>query len=392
MEKSIFQRILKIFKREVWLFAQRPMFLFCIIIAPMGCLIFFITLMKTGLPTDLPAGIVDMDNTHITRIIARTIDALEETKIVAHYRNFTEAREAMQEGKIYAFFYIPKGTTVDALSSKQPTVSFYTNEAYFVAGTLLMRDLRTASELTGLALTRETLYARGASERQALSIIRPIVIEAHPLNNPMLNYSIYLNNILLPGILILLILLTTTYTIGYEWKQDTQKEWYKLANGSSLVALTGKLLPQTVIFSIIIVCYDVVFYKILGFPCLCGIWSMIALGVLTVLASQAFGVFLFGLFTGFMRIAMCLSALWGILSFSICGFTFPVTAMHPVLKALAYLFPLRHYYLIYVNQALDGNPIGYVWTSVLCLLAFLILPLLVLFRYNTAFKKYKYIP
>jgi len=111
MDKNIFQRIFDIFKREVWLFAQRPMFLFCIIIAPIACIIFFVTLMKSGLPTDLPTGIVDMDNTHITRIITRTIDALEETKIVAHYRNFTEAREAVQKGEIYAFFYIPKGTT-----------------------------------------------------------------------------------------------------------------------------------------------------------------------------------------------------------------------------------------------------------------------------------------
>ena len=66
-----------------------------------------------------------------------------------------------------------------------------------------MRDMRYASELTGLALTREKLYAHGLTERQAMGIIQPIKIETHPLNNPYLDYSVYLNNMLIPGIFIL---------------------------------------------------------------------------------------------------------------------------------------------------------------------------------------------
>lgn len=385
-------RIGAISKRELGIFAHRPLFLFCMIIAPVVCIIFFTTLMGNGLPTGLPTGLVDEDNTHITRILYRIVDSFQETKIVARYPNFAEARHAMQEGKIYAFFYIPKNTTVKALNNKQPKVSFYTNEAYYVPGTLLMKDLRTGSELTGLALTRETLYAKGANERTALGIIRPIVIEGHPLNNPILNYSVYLTNILLPGILILLILITTTYTIGLEWKLKTQKKWFSMANYSVTTALTGKLLPQTLLFSVIIIFYDVYLYKFLQFPCHCGILMMIAIGVLTVLASQSFGIFLFGLFSGFMRLAMCLCCLWGILSFSLAGFTYPVTGMDPVLRVLAYLFPLRHYYLIYVNQALDGYPIGYVWSSVVALLLFMCLPFLVVHRFHIAFDRYNYIP
>jgi len=393
MCKKTFNGIFRIFKREVWLFAHRPMFLFCVIIAPIVCLIFMTTLMHEGLPTNLPAGLVDMDDTHITRIMGRVIDSFEETDIVAHYPNFYEARKAMQRGKIYAFFYVPKGTTIKALSGKQPTISFYTNEAYLVPGTLLMKEMRTSGELAHLALTRETLYMKGFTEDQALAIIRPIVVEGHAINNPTLNYSVYLNNIVLPGILILLILLTTTYSIGYEWKQGTQNEWFRLAHKSIPVALIGKLLPQTIIFCTMMTLYDVVFFKYLHYPCHCGIWMMLAVGNLTVLASQAFGVFFFGLFTGFMRLAMCLSALWGILSFSLAGFTYPVTAMNPVFSALAYLFPLRHYYLLYVNQALDGNSLIYAWPSVLSLFLFLLLPLFVMFRYRLAFRRdYKYIP
>ena len=388
--KKVFHRLIAIFRRELRIFAHRPLFLFTMLVAPIVCLFFFTTLMSKGLPTKLPAGMVDEDDTHITHIVERILGSMENTHITAHYHDFSEAREAMQRGEIYGFFYIPRGLTEDAIANRQPRLSFYTNETYLVPGTLLMKDLRYLSELAGLALTRENLYGKGMTEKQAMGIIQPIVIETHPLGNPHLDYSVYLNNIILPGILVLLIMLCTTYTIGLEWKRERQLKLYAMSGCSPAVALTGKLLPQTILFSMMFIFYDVYFYKFLLFPCHSGILPMMLLGVVTVLASQAFGVFLFGAFIGQMRLSMCLSSLWGILSFSLAGFTFPVTAMAPVLQKLAWLFPLRHYYLIYVNQALHGNSIGYVWPSVMALLCFLLLPFLVIKRYNTAFLKYKY--
>lgn len=390
--KQLFQRLKIIFRRELLIFAHRPMFLFTMIVAPVLCIVFFTTLMADGLPTKLPAGLVDEDDTHVTRIVGRILGSMEETELVARYPDFASARQAMQKGEIYGFFHIPRGLTEEAISNRQPKLSFYTNDTYFVPGTLLMKDLRYACELSGLALTRENLYAHGMTERQAMGIIQPIVIETHPLNNPFLDYSVYLNNILLPGILILLIMLSTTYTIGLEWKHNTQKELYAMSGNSSTVALLGKLLPQTILFTIIFVFYDVYFYKFLLFPCNSGVLPMTLLGIVTVLAAQAFGVFLFGVFIGQMRLSMCLCSLWGILSFSLSGFTFPVPAMDGFLQVLSWLFPLRHYYLIYVNQALDGYPIAYVWPSVVALFTFMLLPCTVLWRYRAAFLKYKYIP
>jgi ABC-2 type transport system permease protein len=392
MKRSSWQCIKQIMKREMQIFIHRPIFLFCLVIAPLMCILFFTTLMMDGLPTKLPAGIVNQDNTHITRIISRILDSFEEINVVHNYNSFTEARQAMQRGDIYAFFYIPPHTTAKALQMRQPTISFYTNEAYFVPGTLLMRDMRYGSELSGLALTRQVMWMKGYTERQAMGIIQPICVEAHPLHNPTLNYSVYLTNILMPGILILLIMLTTTYTIGLEWKRESQHTWFRMAGKSVPVALTGKLLPQTLWFFAIVAFNDVYLYGVLQFPCNCGILAMIGVGWLTVLASQSFGVFLFGMFTGMMRFSMCICALWGILSFSLAGFTYPVIGMDEIMEIFAVLFPLRHYYLIYVNQALNGYPIVYVWQSVVALLTFLVLPFLVVRRYRVAFVKYKYIP
>ena len=313
--KQLYYQLKAIIYRELKIFAHRPLFLFTMIVAPVVCIIFFTTLMGGGLPTKLPAGWVAEDDTHVTRIVGRILGSMEETELKTRYSNFDDARKAMQKGEIYGFFYIPKGLTEKAIANRQPKLSFYTNETYFVPGTLLMKDLRYICELAGLALTRENLYGHGMTERQAMGVIQPIVIETHPLNNPYLNYSVYLSNIILPGILILLVMLSTTYTIGLEWTRGTQRKLYRMSGYSSTVALLGKLLPQTFLFSLIFIFYDVYFYRFLLFPCNSGILSMMILGIVTVLASQSFGVFLFGAFIGQMRLSMCLCSLWGILSF-----------------------------------------------------------------------------
>ncbi len=392
MRKNIFVRLWQLWMRELAFFSRRPMMLVVMFFAPVLLLLFFISLMGAGLPTDLPAGIVDEDDTSTTRTLVRTLDAMENTDLRYRYSTFSEAREAMQRGEIYAFFHIPRGTTERALGQRQPKIGFYTNESYLIAGSLLMRDMRTASEMIGMGVSRQTFVAKGMGDNAAMAAVRPIAIEAHPIGNAVLDYSVYLSNIIVPGCIMLLVMIFTPYTIGLEWKRNDQRKAYNLAGRSTTLFLVGKLIPQTLLFSLMMLLCDVVFYKYLHFPCRGGLWMMWGIGVLCILAAQAFGVFVYGLLQGNMRFSMCVCSLWGIVSFSISGLSFPTMAMSPLLQAAAWLFPLRHYYLLYVNQALHGYPILYAWPSIVALLCFLLLPLLTLPLYRYAFRHAKYKP
>ena len=138
----------QVMQRECRRVVSRPLYLFCMVIAPLFCYVFFTTLMDSGLPKDLPAGVVDMDDSSTSRNIVRNLDAFSQTGVVAHYSNVSDARIAVQEGKIYGFFYIPKGLSAEAQSQRQPTISFYTNYSYLIAGSLLFRDMKMLGELT----------------------------------------------------------------------------------------------------------------------------------------------------------------------------------------------------------------------------------------------------
>lgn len=383
--------ILKIARRELRRMASKPIYWFCMIAAPLFCFVFFTSLMAEGLPTDMPLGLVDNDNTTTSRSLARNLDAFEMTSIKEQYANVTEAREAVQRGDIYGFYYIPKGTTRKAQRQELPVVSFYTNYSYLVAGSLLYRDMRTMSELASGAASRTVLYAKGATERQAMAFLQPIVIDSHAINNPWLNYNVYLSNVILPGLLMLFIFMVTVFSIGTEVKYNTVHDWLIMARGSMFHALAGKLLLQTLIFFLIGIAFAIGLYGVLHFPCHCGLPTMLLVMFLGIIGAQGLGVFMFAMLPT-LRMSLSFASLWGVISFSICGMSYPVMAMHPTLQGLSLLFPLRHYFLLYVNCALDGYPLMNAAPYVVGLLLFAMLPLLLLRRLKKMLLVVPYIP
>lgn len=112
---------------------------------------------------------------------------------------------------------------------------------------------------------------------------------------------------------------------------------------------------------------------------------------LFVLACQGLGVFMFTMLPT-LRMGLSFASLWGVISFSISGMSFPVMAMHPILQGLSYLFPLRHYYLLYVNSALDGYSLANAWPFVMSFVGFMLLPLPFLGRLKKVMKTYAYEP
>lgn len=377
--------------RELRRMASDPVYWFCMVLAPLFCYVFFTSMMASGLPDDMPLGVVDNDRTTTSRQLVRNLDAFQQTRVAACYPSVSDARRAVQRGEIYGFYYIPEGTTRKAQRQEVPTVSFYTNYSYLVAGSLLYRDMRMMSELVSGAATRTVLYAKGATEKQAMAYLQPVVTDMHAINNPWLNYNVYLSNTLLPGMLMLFIFMVTVYGIGTEIKQGTAREWYTLARGSMLRALAGKLLPQLAVFLLMGTLCIIYLYGVLKFPCHCGLPVMIGIMSLFVLAAQGLGVLMIAALPT-LRMGLSFASLWGVISFSISGMSYPVMAMHPTLQGLAWLFPLRHYFLLYVNCALDGYEVLNAWPYVAALAGFALLPLCLLGRLKNVLLNYKYLP
>ena len=383
--------IYDIVMRELLILRQNHIYRFCMVVFPVFVIFFFTSMMDDGLPTQLPIGVVDLDNTSMSRSLTRRLDGMQMSKVVAHYASVAEARRAIQRNEIYGFFYIPEGTTDKLLASRQPKISYYYTNTTLVAGSMLMKDMKTVSTLGSAALGQATMRARGLTDRQIATIMQPIKLDVHQIANPWSSYNVYLSTVMVPGIIMLFIFLISTYSLGTELKFNSSKKWLEMADNNITIALLGKFLPQTLIWLAIVLGYEYYVFCHLQFPHLGSPWMLVLLGVMQVLASQGFGIFAFGLMPS-LRMSMSISSLWAVLSISMAGSAFPIMGMDGPLQSLSWLFPLRHYYMIYQICVFNGFPLIESWFHFAAMAAFMLLPLLVVKKIKNAMLTYVYIP
>ena len=377
--------------RELAILRRNHLYAFCMVVFPILVLVFFTTLMKEGLPTEMPLGVVDLDNTSMTRSLTHRLDAFQMSRVVAHYPSVTEARRAIQRNEIYAFIYLPKGTTDKLLSNRQPKISFYYSYTTMAAGALLMKDLKTISTLGSAAVGQATMQAKGMTDAQIQTLLQPIRVDLHQIANPWTSYNVYLTTMIVPGIIMLFIFLISAYSLGTEIKFGTGKQLMEIAGNNILVAIVGKYLVQTLIFLAIVYAYEYYVFMVLGFPHLGSPWMLVLLGLIQVLSSQGFGIFAFGL-TPSLRMSLSICSLWAVLSISMVGSAFPVMGMDGALQTLSWLFPLRHYFMIYQICIFNGFPLIDAWFHFAALVAFLLLPWFVMKKIKNAMLTYVYIP
>ena len=385
------RQIYDIMMRELSILRQNHIYCFCMVLFPLLVIFFFTSIMDEGIPLDMPIGVVDQDNTSMTRSLTRRLDGFQTSRVVARYPSVSEARRAVQRNEIYGFVYIPEGTTDQLLSSRQPKISYYYTYTTLAAGTMLMRDLKTVSTLGSAAVGQATLRAKGYTDSQIQTLLQPIRIDLHQIANPWANYNVYLSTVMVPGLIMLFIFLVSAYSLGTELKFNSSREWLARSDNRIMVALLGKFLPQTVIWLAIVFGYQYYVFYHLGFPHLGSPWMLVLLGLMQVLASQGFGIFAFGLMPS-LRMSMSICSLWAVLSMSMAGSAFPVMGMDAPLQSLSWLFPLRHYYMIYQICVFNGFPLIEAWFHFAALAAFMLLPWLVVKKIKNAMLTYVYIP
>ena len=386
-----FSQIGNIALRELGILAKNRIYGFCMIVFPLLLVLFFTTMLDEGLPQDLPIGVVDQDNSATSRGLIRNLDAMQNSRVVYHFANITEARNAMQEGKVYGYLYIPEGTASKLLSGRQPKISYYYTMTCMTAGSMASKDLKTIGSLGSAAVGQATLSAKGATPGQIKAALQPITIDAHMIANPQGSYNYSLTTVFVPGILMLFMALLSAYAVGTEMKFDTGKEWLRMADNNIVVAILGKYLVHALVFLLVIFIYQYYIFGVLHFPRLGGVWSIVRLSLLQVAGGLGFGIFSFGLMPS-LRMSMSISSLWSVLSISMCGSAFPVPGMDAPLQAMSWLFPLRHYWMIYQATVLNGFPVIDVWFHLVALVAFTLLPWFVLRKVKNAMLNYVYIP
>jgi ABC-2 type transport system permease protein len=381
--KAILSSIWEVALREINRMSSRGLYIIVTLVLPVLSILFFSSLFREGVPTKMPIAIVDLDQTVSSRKIARNIDVTPLSKVTEYLQSESEAMSELRTGNIYGFVVIPKNMQADILASRQPVISYYYQNGFLIAGGLMQNDLTLILHTLSGGINIQKREAMGQPEDYIMSQVQPIQLSTHQLFNPTANYSVYISTIVMPIMLQLFILLMTVYSIGIEIRERSSHEWLRLSDKSMFIALTGKLLPYTVIFFTLMMFQNFMLYKVMQIPMQTSLgWLMLG-SLMFVLAYQAIGVFCIGLLP-MMRHSLNMSAFYGILALTLCGFSFPIESMPPVFQYWASGFPVRHYMHIFQSQILAGFELRYSIVSYLYLSLFLLLPFTVIYRLKSA--------
>lgn len=370
---------------------SRRIYLVCLVVIPVLFTLFFINMMDSGLPLKVPTAVVDLDQSSLSRQITRNLASSELVAIDHKAESYHAAIDMVRKGEIYGFFMIPENFQRDAIGGRTPTITYYCNMTVFVPGTLSFKGFKTTAVTTAGGLVQTTLVNSGLPEKTAGTLISPVSIQQNSIGNPWMNYNYYLTNSFVPGLIELIVMLVAAFSICDEIKRRSSRETLRQSGGSIFLAIFGKLLPQTVIALAVGVLCQSLMFGFNHFPLNNHLSHIIWAMVLMVIASQSFALIVCCAIPN-LRLSLSICSLVGILAFSVAAFSFPVEQMYPSVGIFSYILPVRYYFLIYIDQALNGIPIYFSRYYYIALLIFPLVALIGLPRLKKHYLNPVYVP
>jgi len=375
--------IIAVIRREIERIKQNPAYRFLLFFGPMiGIgLLFFI--FQHGAVKELPVAVVDRDNSSLSVKITNAIDAASDVQVVLRTPNIFQAKEMLEQGLVEAIVLIPTEMEKSVFQEIEAPIPVYINGTNVLKAGLIQRSVLTTIKTVSGGVQLKKLLMSGKNEEQAMARIVPVNIQKHVLFNPFTNYFYFLNSAMLYVMLYLFVFLSSIYALGNELKRGTGKDLLETGNNSIRLALAGKMLPYTIIFSGFAMFIDFLLFKLEGMP-LNGSFTIIFLGqFVTIITYQLLGLIFIGL-TSNLRLAMSFGSAYSMMGITFSGLTFPLEGMPKIAQMFAALFPFTWWEKLMISQSLRGAP----RKEALVYICYILLFQLVAFCFLTVYKRH----
>lgn len=376
---GFFHNVYAVARRETRRLIHQPMYLVLMVVLPVVSFSFFAILFGQGAIRNVPIAVFDQDNTTLSRKVVQMIDETPTAMVSYGIQDMVEGERLMREGKVMAIIQIPAFFEKSILSNSQTHLENYVSGTNITVNGLLSKDIQTAVTTFSAGIQLQLLMKQGLTERQAMAQLMPVRFDKHVLFNPHINYGYYLAPSFLPMMLMIFVVMVTTFSLGTELKLSTSREWIETAGDSVWAALIGKLLPITVVMFLIGLVMLIVNFKIVGTP-LNGSLAMILVGTLFfILSYQSISVLIVSLLAN-LRLSLSIGGGYSVLAFTFSGLTFPIMAMWEPMQWVSWFFPFTFYTDLFVDQMLRGTPWVYSLPDLGYMALFIVLPMLCLPR------------
>ncbi|MBO0409379.1 ABC transporter permease [Aeromonas hydrophila] len=331
---------------------------------------------SAGLARDLKIGLVDLDQSLLSRELAFSLDASAGLKVAQQFDSIEAGARALRGGDIYALVVLPSHLERDARQGTQPQVTVFNNGQFILIAKLVNSALaQVVGTLNGQVGVLSAM-AGGKALPGALGQAVPIASQVTALYNINSSYAQFLLSALLPAVWQILVVLyginalARTDRLGLDW--TTKGVWF---------GLWRTLLPHVLIGWGWGLGWSLLLFKGFGYP-MQGSWLVLTAGLgLASAACVSMGAFFYGIIRDPAR-ALSLAGAYTAPGFAFMGVTFPVSAMGDFAQFWRSLLPISHYVELQIGQTNYGQPLAAALPQFGALLLFLLPLLLVVRRYQ----------
>jgi ABC-2 type transport system permease protein len=305
---------------------------------------------SAGLPRHLPVGVVDADQSSLSRQLVRMLDATPGLQVTQHYANNAEAERALRSVQVYAVITVPRDFARTVKEGRAAQVTLLHNAQLGTHSGVLQRDVRAVVGTLSASIEMTTRNKRGESAQAVHVSMEPIHTQMVALFNVSSNYEQFLGAALIPALLHILAMTAGAWAVGRELRDRTVGEWLGAGGLLNVAgALFGKLaLPWASL-------------ALVGLLALVGItwgrgwhppgniwWVAAALALLMAVSLMA-GAALAGI-TRSLRTALSGTGFFAAPAFAFSGVAFPLAGMPGSARAGAEAMPYTHYIRLQMEQ------------------------------------------
>lgn len=331
---------------------------------------------SAGLARDLKVGLVDLDQSVLSRQLAYSLDASAGLKVARQFDSIAEGVNALRGGDIYALVVLPDHLERDARQGTQPRVTVFNNGQFILIAKLVNSALAQVVGTLNGQVGVLTAMADGKALPGALGQAVPINSQVTALYNLNASYAQFLLSAILPAVWQILVVLyglnalARTDRLGLDW--TTKGVWF---------GLWRTLLPHVLIGWGWGLLWTLLLFKGFAYP-MHGSWLMLTVGLgLASAACISMGAFFYAIIRDPAR-ALSLAGAYTAPGFAFMGVTFPVSAMGDFAQFWRSLLPISHYVELQIGQTNYGQPLAAALPQFGALLLFLLPLLLVVRRYR----------
>lgn len=229
---------------ELRYLAKHKWDLVMVTLIPLLLLVMLTSMFYQGKAEHLPIALVDQDHSQLSHEIEHHLSLNTTVDIVLKTTDLAEVEQQLNQTKIWGYVYIPDGAEQRLVHADDAGIAIAYNLSYFSVG----NSISSAMSLS----TLQAIAAYMGKDYLAQHIPDISIPTAHvkisPLYNPGLNYEFYLQPLMVPAILHLLLCCCVAFSIGQHYLSPQTAAQPSTTVITTIQELNAKILVYVIIF------------------------------------------------------------------------------------------------------------------------------------------------